>query len=68
MRWAQKIKRVFRIDMETCPVCPAPDKIIASIEGEAVIERIPRHLTSKDLSGLWSESRAPPAVHTGLAH
>ena len=34
--------------------------IIASIEDPPVIERILSHLASKDLPGLWAESRAPP--------
>jgi hypothetical protein len=32
MRWAQRLKRVFRIDVETCPRCGGTVQIIASIE------------------------------------
>jgi hypothetical protein len=32
MTWAQRLKRVFRIDVETCPACGGAMKIIASIE------------------------------------
>jgi len=60
MRWAQRLKRVFQIDVETCPSCGGTVKIIASIEDPPVIERILNHLASKDLPGLWAESRAPP--------
>ena len=77
MRWAQRLKRVFQIDVETCPKCGGTVKIIASIEDPPVIERILAHLASKDLPGLWPQSRAPPvcvqrtgrpAKRTGLHH
>ncbi len=77
MRWAQRLKRVFQIDVETCPSCGGTVKIIASIEDPPVIERILNHLASKDLPGLWAASRAPPVYvhrtgrpteHTGLHH
>ncbi len=68
MRWAQRLKRVFQIDVETCPSCGGSVKIIASIEDPPVIERILNHRASKDLPGLWPESRAPPAERTGLYH
>jgi hypothetical protein len=32
MTWAQRLKRVFNIDIETCPVCAGKIKVIASIE------------------------------------
>ena len=44
MRWAQRLKRVFRIDMETCEHCGGRVKVIASIEDAAVIGRILAHL------------------------
>jgi len=52
MRWAQRLKRVFQIDVETCPKCGGTVQIIASIEGPPMIERILTHLASKDLPGL----------------
>ncbi|MBS3824898.1 MAG: transposase, partial [Wenzhouxiangellaceae bacterium] len=61
MRWAQRLKRVFQVDVETCPACGGAVKIIACIEDPPAIERILRHLAGKDLPGLWPESRAPPA-------
>jgi len=60
MRWAQRLKRVFQIDVETCPSCGGSVKAIACIEDPPVIERILNHLARKDLTGLWPESRAPP--------
>lgn len=68
MRWAQRLKRVFKVDLESCPKCDGTVKVIACIEDPPVIERILRHLASKDLPGLWPESWAPPAARTGLPH
>jgi len=33
---------------------------VTIIEDPPVIERIPSHLASKDLPGLWPQSRVPP--------
>lgn len=44
MTWAQRLKRVFRIDIETCSACGGPVKVIACIEDPEVIERILDHL------------------------
>ena len=54
-RWAQRLKRVFQVDVETCPICGGTFKVIASIEDPPIIERILRHLAGKDLPGLWPE-------------
>ena len=43
MSWARLLKRVFDLDVERC-VCGGKLKIIAAIEGPAVIERILTHL------------------------
>jgi hypothetical protein len=67
MRWAQRLKRAFKVDIETCPHCGGSVKVIACIEAPAVIERILRHLASRHLPGLGPESRAPPAP-AGLFH
>jgi hypothetical protein len=32
MTWAQRLKRVFGIDIETCPACGGAMRIIAYIE------------------------------------
>ncbi len=68
MRWAKRLKRVFQIDVETCPSCGGTVKVIASIEDPPVIERILNHLARKDVSGLWPDSRAPPTPRIGLPH
>jgi hypothetical protein len=38
MSWAQRLRRVFNIDV---PICGGEAKIIAYIEDQAVIDRIP---------------------------
>jgi hypothetical protein len=40
MTCAQRLKRVFGIDIETCPACAGAMRIIARIEDPAVIEKI----------------------------
>lgn len=63
MTWAQRLKRVFRIDIETCQQCGGGVKVIASIEDPVVIAKIISHLNPKksqpDRVHL-AESRAPP--------
>ena len=73
MQWAKRLKRVFQVDVETCPKCGGTVQIIASIEDLPVIERILNHLAKNDLPGLWPDSRAPPgtgrpAERPGLHH
>jgi len=41
MAWAQRLKRVFGIDIETCSACGGAVRIIACIEDPASIEKIP---------------------------
>ncbi len=47
MTWAQRLKRVFGIDIETCPACGGAMRIIACIEDPDVIEKILTHLDAK---------------------
>ncbi len=47
MTWAQRLKRVFNIDIETCEAGGATVKIIAGIEDPAVIQRIVEHLEQR---------------------
>ncbi len=51
MSWAQLLKRVFAIDITTCPQCRGPLTILAAIEDPTVIPRF---------SGTWA---CPPARH-----
>jgi hypothetical protein len=64
MTWAQRLKRVFNIDIETCQACGGPVKIISCIEDPVVIKQILEHLKHKAETGeprALRESRAPPA-------
>ena len=63
MSWAQRMKRVFAIDIETCSVCGGRMKVIACIEDPLVIKQILTHLRGKTLvveRARLPESRAPP--------
>ena len=63
MTWAQRLKRVFNIDIETCRECGGAMNVIACIEDPAVIRKILTCLADKALSAKpvpLPESRAPP--------
>jgi hypothetical protein len=63
MTWAQRLKRVFGIDIETCPACGGAVRIIACIEDPRVIEKILTHLdrkTSTAAPNRLPRCRAPP--------
>ena len=65
MRWAQRLQRVFGIDIEACGRCGGKLKVIASIEEPAVIAKILAHLERTAPDQYQSElplgARAPPA-------
>src|SRR5690554_2301073 len=44
LTWAQRLKRAFAIDIETCRRCGGRLRVIASIEAPTTIERILAHL------------------------
>ena len=62
--WAQRLKRVFNIDVEICEQCGGAVKVIACIEDKQVIDKILSHLMKKDGLPLppdtRPEARAPP--------
>lgn len=63
MTWAQRLKRVFNIDIETCGECGGAVKVIACIEDPVVIKKILTHLKEKaapEPVELLPECRAPP--------
>ena len=63
MTWAQRLKRVFNIDVETCRICGGTAKVIACIEDPVVIKKILMHLEEKAPTRaalLLPDSRAPP--------
>ena len=60
---AQRLKRVFNIDIETCSACGGAMKVIACIEEPVVIKQILEHLKHKaesSRSRVLTENRAPP--------
>lgn len=66
MNWAQRLKRVFGIDIETCPACGGAMKVIACIEDPVVIRQILAHLEkagAAENTSLLPESRAPPQAN-----
>jgi hypothetical protein len=64
MNWAQRLKRVFGIDIEACGRCGGKLKVIASIEESAVIAKILAHLekaaSDRHQTELPLGARAPP--------
>ena len=64
MTWAQRLKRVFNIDIETCPACGGSVRIVACIEEREVIGKILAHLAGKttDLEASRPPSRGPPQL------
>ena len=66
MTWAQRLKRVFRIDIEVCEHCGGAVRIIASIEDPAVIEKILTHIERRDAASASPHApRAPPDSSVG---
>jgi hypothetical protein len=45
--WAQRLKRVFNVDVSVCPTCRGDSRVIACIEEQAVINKILAHLMKK---------------------
>ena len=68
MSWAQRLKRVFNIDITVCEACEKTNvKIITCITDPAVIHKILAHLDKQTLLEAKNDSlmpplRAPPAT------
>lgn len=62
MSWAQRLKRVFNIDIETCSKCGGTVKVIACIEDPVIIDKILTHLNlnTPAVPAPLPNSRAPP--------
>lgn len=52
LSWAQRLKRVFASEIETCRRCGGRLRVIASIEAPALIERILEHLAATPSSSI----------------
>jgi len=66
MNWAQRLKRVFNIDVDICQHCGGKVKVLACIEDQSTIDHILNHLEKK---GTWltpmsliPEGTGPPAA------
>jgi hypothetical protein len=69
MSWAQRLKRAFGIEIESCEQCGGAVKIIACIEDPQVIGRILEHLGlggSEAHSHQFPPARAPTIGASGL--
>ena len=64
MSWAQRLKRVFGVEIDRCARCSGKLKIIASTEAPQVIAKILAHLRKTapdhDQAELPLGARAPP--------
>ena len=63
MTWAQRLKRVFNIDVAICRLCGGAAKVVACIEDSVVIKTILSHLEKKapmDSGVEIPNSRGPP--------
>jgi len=60
MNWMHRLKRVFAIDIETCPECGGTSRVIACIEDPPLIRKILEHVRQREaLNGM--AARGPPA-------
>ena len=62
MTWAELLKRVFQIDLTTCPDCGGAVKFISAIMKRDVVVKILEHLNLPSEQPKWVPARAPPAM------
>jgi hypothetical protein len=64
MSWAQRLKRVFKLDLQSCEGCGGQVRVIACIEDPLVIGKILEHVerTGPGTAGAGQrpEVRGPP--------
>ena len=60
MNWAQRLKRVFKIDIEHCPECGGNVRVIACIEDPQLIAIILAHVRGREAATAENAARAPP--------
>jgi hypothetical protein len=63
MTWAQRLSRVFRIDVTRCEYCGGPVRIIASLTDPGVLDRI---LAARGGAELHGPARGPPQGELAL--
>ena len=65
MSWAQRLKRVFGIDVNTCVHCGGAVRIVAAVEEPTAIRQILAHLETHgalEQAHYRPAPRAPPAA------
>ena len=60
LSWAERLKRVFKIDIELCPKCGGQLRVIAAITQPDVIQKILDHVHQQQ-----APPRQPPRRVTG---
>ena len=60
LSWSELLKRVFRIDLSTCPDCGGRLQFIAAIMERSVLEKILTHLELPATPPTFQQPRAPP--------
>ena len=63
MSWMQRLKRVFAIDIESCPHCGGKLRVVAAIEDPPLIAKILEHVRRRETL-IGSVPRAPPESPT----
>jgi hypothetical protein len=62
-RWAELLRRRFRVDLELCPRCGGAARIIGFVPQPAVAARILAHLARRRVdarAGPWAGAAAAP--------
>jgi len=65
MSWMQRLKRVFAIDIETCPECGGKLRVIACIEDPPLIAKILGHVRQREAL-IGNTPRSPPLLQPEL--
>jgi len=65
MSWMQHLKRVFAIDIETCPECGGKLRVIACIEDPPLIAKILGHVRQREAL-IGNTPRPPPVLQPEL--
>jgi|TARA_Y100000310_G_scaffold286900_1_gene311438 hypothetical protein len=63
LSWAERLKRVFGIDVTLCPFCGGKLRIIADVTDPDVIRRILDHVQQRAPPAPLSESNASDSIH-----
>ena len=61
MTWAQRLKRVFNIDIEVCSRCGGAVRVIACIEDQDIIDSILAHRRRKEQDTPTRPLMVPPS-------